>query len=407
MNSLLPSDLRKIVEFLQLLYRATNIREFPSYLVSIIPLIVKNDFTAIISISAELLTTCQGQHNTPPIEHNSPVLLTTSDFQLSSKIKADMPSFLQNPLAERYLLTGDDSAQKMSDFRTNSQSREQEIWYQHYLQPLGMSDQISLVVADSKLNTRQFLESDSSAANNVIMASSITAEQKSSNLFINIYRDKQDFDEHDRAKLNLLSPHILQAYQNSQLLSNIKEDCTQICQALDQATIIIIRRNGLVRFITESSLDLINRYFPLYSFKQHSLPEIIASWAKKKISEISKIPNSPLLIPPLRIIQNKKILIVKLSIDAPRDQYLLTLEEQVPLKLSLSALENFKLSNREIEVLCWIIRGSDTRHISKVLSISDRTVEKHCENIYEKLGVNNRFTAINQVLQELGIIMPR
>jgi DNA-binding CsgD family transcriptional regulator len=407
MNSLLSSDLQKIVEFLQQLYRATNARKFPSYLVSIIPSIIKSDFTAIISISAELSTRSKDQHNTPSIASNSPVLLTASDSQLSSKIKAAMPSFLQNPLAKRYLLTGDNGAQKMSDFCTNSQSREQESWYQHYLQPLGMSDQISLVVAAPKLNARKSLESDSSVASNVSMASSITGEQKPSNLFINIYRNKQDFDEHDRAKLNLLSPHILQAYQNSQLLSNIKEDCTQVCQALDQATIIIIRRNGLVRFITESSLDLINKYFPLYSFEQHNLPEIIASWAKQKISEISKIPHFPLLIPPLRIIQNKKTLIVKLSIDAPRDQYLLILEEQVPLKLSLSALGNFKLSNREIEVLCWIIRGSDTRHISKVLSISDRTVEKHCENIYEKLGVNNRFTAINQVLQELGIIMPR
>ena len=51
------------------------------------------------------------------------------------------------------------------------------------------------------------------------------------------------------------------------------------------------------------------------------------------------------------------------------------------------------LTSREAEVLLWISRGKPNREISDILGISPRTVNKHLEQIFEKLGVENRASA--------------
>ncbi len=53
----------------------------------------------------------------------------------------------------------------------------------------------------------------------------------------------------------------------------------------------------------------------------------------------------------------------------------------------------FGLTAREAEVLLWIGRGKANRDIGEILGLSPRTVNKHLEQIYVKLGVENRASA--------------
>ena len=53
----------------------------------------------------------------------------------------------------------------------------------------------------------------------------------------------------------------------------------------------------------------------------------------------------------------------------------------------------FALTSREAEVLLWISRGKPNRDIGEILNISPRTVNKHLEQMFEKLGVENRASA--------------
>jgi DNA-binding CsgD family transcriptional regulator len=41
----------------------------------------------------------------------------------------------------------------------------------------------------------------------------------------------------------------------------------------------------------------------------------------------------------------------------------------------------------------WIARGKSNRDIGEILALSPRTVNKHLEHIYVKLGVENRASA--------------
>ena len=55
--------------------------------------------------------------------------------------------------------------------------------------------------------------------------------------------------------------------------------------------------------------------------------------------------------------------------------------------------QNFSLTVREAQVLLWIAKGKSNRDIGEILGLSARTVNKHLEQIYVKLGVENRASA--------------
>jgi DNA-binding NarL/FixJ family response regulator len=52
------------------------------------------------------------------------------------------------------------------------------------------------------------------------------------------------------------------------------------------------------------------------------------------------------------------------------------------------------LTRREVEVLHLLALGLKDREIAENLSISERTVQKHVENIRAKLGVRSRAAAV-------------
>jgi DNA-binding CsgD family transcriptional regulator len=60
------------------------------------------------------------------------------------------------------------------------------------------------------------------------------------------------------------------------------------------------------------------------------------------------------------------------------------------------------LTPREQEVLMWLGRGKSNAQIAAILATSPRTVQKHLERIFEKLGVENRTAAVLRMLQSAG-----
>jgi len=55
--------------------------------------------------------------------------------------------------------------------------------------------------------------------------------------------------------------------------------------------------------------------------------------------------------------------------------------------------EQFSVTTREADVLLWIANGKTNREIGQILDMSPRTVNKHLEQIFKKLGVENRTSA--------------
>ena len=65
-----------------------------------------------------------------------------------------------------------------------------------------------------------------------------------------------------------------------------------------------------------------------------------------------------------------------------------------PPPAALAALSG--LTPREIDVIEWVAKGKTNRDIAEILDMSPRTVNKHLEHIYAKLGVETRTAAVAQ-----------
>lgn len=63
---------------------------------------------------------------------------------------------------------------------------------------------------------------------------------------------------------------------------------------------------------------------------------------------------------------------------------------------------NAALTPRETEVLSWVAKGKTNRDIAEILGMSPRTVNKHLEHIFEKLGVETRAAAAALASRTLG-----
>jgi DNA-binding response OmpR family regulator/DNA-binding CsgD family transcriptional regulator len=61
----------------------------------------------------------------------------------------------------------------------------------------------------------------------------------------------------------------------------------------------------------------------------------------------------------------------------------------------------FGLTAREAEVLYWVARGKTNRDIGDILGTRPKTITKHLEHVFEKLGVETRTAAAGRVLGAL------
>jgi DNA-binding response OmpR family regulator/DNA-binding CsgD family transcriptional regulator len=75
------------------------------------------------------------------------------------------------------------------------------------------------------------------------------------------------------------------------------------------------------------------------------------------------------------------------------NEFLLRLARESNSDLPAKFSRELGLTIREGEVLSWLAKGKTNRDIAQILGLSPRTVDKHLEQIYAKLGVENRTAA--------------
>lgn len=63
--------------------------------------------------------------------------------------------------------------------------------------------------------------------------------------------------------------------------------------------------------------------------------------------------------------------------------------------------KRYGLTAREAEVCLWVARGKSNRDIGEILGLSPRTVNKHLETVFMKLGVENRASAAVMALKAI------
>ncbi|PWC31167.1 response regulator [Azospirillum sp. TSO35-2] len=84
------------------------------------------------------------------------------------------------------------------------------------------------------------------------------------------------------------------------------------------------------------------------------------------------------------------------------DEYLFRLSEPTAGRQEAILRDALGLTAREAEVLLWTANGKPNRDIGEILGISPRTVNKHLEQVFAKLGVENRASAAALAIRTLA-----
>ena len=76
----------------------------------------------------------------------------------------------------------------------------------------------------------------------------------------------------------------------------------------------------------------------------------------------------------------------------------------LPVRISQreSISQNYGLTDRELDVLEWVMAGAENKLVAKELSISLATVKTHLIHIFTKLNVNSRAKLLAKVFSEIN-----
>ena len=158
--------------------------------------------------------------------------------------------------------------------------------------------------------------------------------------------------------------------------------------------------SGRVLWCTPQAGKLLGSAFADFDTDEYVLPRGVQDWLQHcAVGQATSTPPSIDLEPDASSLKLKLLYVGQIG---PDENLLRLIEgevgsDQAVLKQKLAVTE------REAEVLLWIARGKSNRDIAEILSLSPRTVNKHLEQIYAKLGVENRTSAAALAVRTLGI----
>jgi DNA-binding CsgD family transcriptional regulator len=212
---------------------------------------------------------------------------------------------------------------------------------------------------------------------------------------IAMHRALTDFSERERLLLDLLRPHLAQTYANIQAITEMRQGARLQRQVLDmhERGVIVLTKEGRVQWFSSRAQDWLTMYFG--PARAHRLPNALRAWLRHQEAALSRVDDVP---PPPALLQVNRDgtrLLVRHLCEA--DHCLLLLEERqtAPKRRAFAA---GRLTRREAEVLQWVAQGKTNTEIGHILGVSVRTIQKHLEHIYEKLGVETRIAAATVAL---------
>jgi len=155
-------------------------------------------------------------------------------------------------------------------------------------------------------------------------------------------------------------------------------------------------RSGRLLWCTPKAKQLLAELFPVQNDASASLPPAIVEQLLQ-LREGGASSQSRSLLE----VGGHKLEVSMLSPIGP-DELLFRLNELSGEAEETVLQQSLRVTSREAEVLLWISRGKANREIGEILSISPRTVNKHLEQIFVKLGVENRASAAARAVRALA-----
>lgn len=148
-----------------------------------------------------------------------------------------------------------------------------------------------------------------------------------------------------------------------------------------------VLEGGATSWLTPLATATIERLFPSWTAREVRLPSELAALVRRL-----QDPNVPCGAQ-ASVQVGDSVLQCSFLRQTSAGEWLFRLTEKREGDAERLLAERHGLTSREAEVLVWISRGKQNREISEILEISPRTVNKHLEQIFQKMGVENRASA--------------
>lgn len=354
MEPLTAKDLAQLNEALLELYSFQQKLTFSSDLVRLLPTLISADICSYDAIDAQ---SQQADLQWTPND----VVMIPDGFSILAKHVDD------NPIVPHFKQTGDGSAKMVSDFISRRAFRARPI-YQEFYKHYGISSHL-------------------------ITALSISGQ---TTLTLAYHRGGTGFSERDRRLLNCFRPHVHQALQTAHRLSELHQEAETKQVALESlsAPVLCTSGNGRIVWITPFCERLLRKYGR--PIRRALLPVDILEWIRLRMARFNEADEVRKAMEPLTIQGAHGALIIR-GCRYNADVLLLFEEKVAPL--SVRALIRHGLTARESEILSWVVQGKTNSEIGTILCISPRTVQKHLERVYNRLGVENRHAAMALVME--------
>jgi DNA-binding CsgD family transcriptional regulator len=367
MRRLRQRDLEASLSYLRELYTQRDLESFKHYILTTIGSVVPSE--SVIYVDPSVSVTVDDPAGGASAWEAEPAF---SSPGLTEIVELHGSYIDENPLINHYRRTLDGQAVKISDFLTQSEFRRLGL-YNDIFRRVGLDQWMTIVLPHGPL--------------------AATA--------VSLGRSGKDFSERNRLLLNLLRPHLLQAYDNAAALTQMQQESLRIKQTMEKLdrAVVVLGEKGRLQWCTERAARWISEYFEPAQEAGH-LPENLQRWVEHQRSALVDQRGIPLPQHPLVMKRAGKRLLVRFVADNLEDHHLLILEEQY-IALSAESLKSLGLTNRETEILLGIARGKTNKAIAEDLYVSPLTVKTHLQRLYCKLGVESRAEALSRALLEL------
>jgi DNA-binding CsgD family transcriptional regulator len=205
-------------------------------------------------------------------------------------------------------------------------------------------------------------------------------------------REHRDFSEREVGLLALARPHIMRAYRNAELHGARTALLAALEEGLDTIGrhTIVLDSQDRIEFATDGARRLLGGS----SGPVHLRPELDSWLASRDSDPVAR---------PLILHGGNGEVIVRMLPNRRDDPRRVLLVEAGNGELTTEALWALGLTHREAETLRAVAHGRSPGEAATELSISRRTVDKHLQHIYAKLGATTLAHAVDAAWAAVGV----
>jgi DNA-binding CsgD family transcriptional regulator len=209
---------------------------------------------------------------------------------------------------------------------------------------------------------------------------------------------KRDFSERDRLALDLVRPHLVEIYRRLETTARIRGELAHAHSAIEHVPcgVVVVGRDGRLAFANARARRALATFFAEGAAPSGLLPDPITRWLRehgKGRIDLAR-PRQALVVT-----RGHDQLAIRVIED---DGDVLLVMEERSERIDPAPLTVLGLTPRETDVLAWVSCGKTDADIATILGTRPKTIGKHLEHIYRKLGVETRTAAAARALAVAG-----